>query len=525
MKYVTRVLVGLLASLVAAPALAGEPDEPTGQVETVTPGGELIINMNKWARPGSGKNTGLIVWYTWEGKAKRRATVIDGNSLWMVRFADRPEVGKQGTIEYAFTFELSAEERAKLNAGATKIDGQNAKYFVAVAELWTKLNASEKALEGAPSDKKKQAARDAAKAAFDEQHEKAFGTLKAAIADLGAFTDEKGTPAEEIILKALGFEKDAKSSTGWKPKSSVWAAQTKSFETHAGANRDGRDEAVGKIKNSDGADNKCILAAEANAADLKADVEGIEACVAEIKKARSAVTAAADAVADAAKAHKANPNADTLRALESALNDGLAFALFGVSDIHHDGLKALVNHVALGFWAHQEAARLSKLTEKIKQTRITLKSSAQATDILKQEGERRNFDVASGVVYVTELDEWVVPLMVAWCPWGCHRPDAGFEGVENWVSIDLGMRVSMIDSGNQIDPRHDTDTVSPMIGVSLNPSSFFRFSVGRYVFNNAQTHDWNGSLYAGVTMDMVRLAEVSKLVGLGEPPKPKIQAK
>lgn len=532
-----RSFAGLaLATLLAASqgrAATSSDDPPSAVVETSTPAGELLLSIRKWVRSDRGRNNGLIVWYQWEDKAKRRANVIDSSSSeWLVRFADRPEVGKQGNVEYTYVFELSAEQRALLEKTVRGFEQRVVEYSIAIADPWTKLERSEDGLRATPNDAPTKQTRDEARAAFEEVHAKEFAALAKALEPLSEYTDREGNPAATVMLKAVGFEPDPASAAPWKPSraSSIFAANhTRAEFEMAREGKAWRDERP-TVPDTD----PCFDATQERA-DIAEDVSAAVKCSAALKAELPNVQELVNAQTELSKLDVAlaalsaqvdDTNVEKVNLARSAFAAELDAATQHVdldAQTHARALKALVHHMRLLRARQQGGQTLQRLQALLEETRRKVTISADARDILKQEGSRRDFDIASGLVYVAELDEWVVPMLVAWCPWGCHRPESGFDDFRNMWSVDAGFRVRTLDSGATIDRRHDTGTASLMLGLSLNPASFFRLSVGDYIFNNSQTRNWNSRLYFGFSMDLVRLAEVSKLVGLGEPPKPKIE--
>ena len=492
------------------------------------------MNIRKWARSDRGKNKGLIVWYAWEGKAKRKATVFDASGYWSVRFADRPDVAKQGTIEYTYVFELGDADKKTLEDATVAFKSKSAIYAASVAEAQRNAIATEAEAKADPNDVTKLAASNKAKLDLQSLHSKEFPDVISALAPLDGFTDDEGNAAKDVLLRAAGFEPDSASNNGWKPShlSAVFAAKTAQEDTKIDTAKQAQGIALAALSGADA----CVTAAKSAPATTETDAAGYTTCSIQLRAALAPEASFPSALAaltildTQVAAFKANPNEATLRAVTSARSNLGASVVApnptppAASSNPLNAIKALVNHMTVSVVESQATARRKDtLSAKIDETRLTLSTAERATDILKQEGSRRDFDVASGVVYVADLDEWVVPTFIAWCPWGCHRPDAGFDRFRNWFSVDAGLRTTMIDSGSKVDPRHDTGTVSPMLGVSLNPASFFRASVGSYYFNNKESGNWNFRPYFGITLDIVRLGEITKLIGLGDPPTPKLE--
>lgn len=522
-----RATFAALLALLQTPAVLAE-EKPAGKVQLATVGGQLVISINKWVRADRGENTGLIVWYEWEGQERGRGEVTKGSTDWSVRFPTRPEVGKTGTIEYTFVFAMNKTNERQLEDATADFKAKSAVYVSNVAQGYADWLRAESAAKTAPEDAAKQEDKTAKAAALDALHAKEFPAVLTSLAPLKDFTDDSGTPARDVLLEAAGFEKvEGKDTWRINRAAAAFASATAAEDTAKSQATKAVAEALTALKSTDA----CSTAAKAEPRTVESDVATYTACrsILATKLANDAQKSALAELTTAIDAFKSSPSEATLAEVKEkrkGLGKALSASTPPVDEEAESGIKVAVNDLELRLVTEvQHQKRLDALKAKVDQVRVTLKSSQRAEEILKLEGTRRNFDIASGITYVAELDEWVVPIFVSWCPWGCQRPDAGFDAPKHHFSLDLGLRTAMVDKGRQIDPRHDHGTVSPMLGASWNPASFVRGSAGAYYFMNAQTDDWNVRPYVGVTLDLVRLAEVTQLVGLGEPPKPKLEQK
>lgn len=176
-------------------------------------------------------------------------------------------------------------------------------------------------------------------------------------------------------------------------------------------------------------------------------------------------------------------------------------------------------------WATQRQSQiyleqqlLAELTGEIDRIVVELTQEQSGKVLIKKSAERRYWDVATGAVYVGDLEDVLTPVMIAFCPVGCLRKgEHMFEWSANlgraW-SLDIGTRVGVWD--NDTDPRH-LDRPSFLVGASVNPFYFFRGSAGMYAFDNAQTGDWNRAWYVGATINLIHAADFLGPLGLSPP--------
>jgi hypothetical protein len=130
------------------------------------------------------------------------------------------------------------------------------------------------------------------------------------------------------------------------------------------------------------------------------------------------------------------------------------------------------------------------------------------------------------VVYVSGIDEYVMPVVIAVCPFGgCMR---GTENVFTdksvsrlrTLSFDFGVRATTL---NRTDPR-DKGGTAFLTGLSWNPIAFVRLSAGEYFFENTLTTNKNTGMYVGITLNVLEAAGVLGALGLTTPAAPVLVA-
>jgi hypothetical protein len=174
------------------------------------------------------------------------------------------------------------------------------------------------------------------------------------------------------------------------------------------------------------------------------------------------------------------------------------------------------------------ASVIAPLAANIDAVAVELSQAQLASVLLEQGGERRWYEASTGVVYVYEIGDVVMPLMFSYCPLGdgCLRKGKRFwdESASIWQTFTLDLGVKATTLGTE-DPRHVKQT-GLLGGFSWNPFYFVRLSAGAYFFENAQRQrSWNARPYAGLTFDVLHAAELLGFVGLGVPEAPKAKSK
>jgi hypothetical protein len=114
----------------------------------------------------------------------------------------------------------------------------------------------------------------------------------------------------------------------------------------------------------------------------------------------------------------------------------------------------------------------------------------------------------------------VMPTLVAVCAWeGClASTEVAWNAKNGWgraVSFDAGIRVKTLDTQD----RRQSDKLSFLIGLSVNPVSVFRVSAGVYMFENAQakadgSQAWNATGYVGLTVNVLNAADILSGIAL-----------
>ena len=166
-------------------------------------------------------------------------------------------------------------------------------------------------------------------------------------------------------------------------------------------------------------------------------------------------------------------------------------------------------------WAKRELEMLAEIDTALESTT----RQEIGSTLLEGAAQPRRYDIATGVIYVAGLHDAVVPMLITICGWeGCLAPDDVFwdaaHGFGRAWSLDAGIRAKTLDTQ---DPRQG-DTISFALGLSFNPVTVLRFSMGLYAFENAANHEhhWNMQPYIGVTFNVLNAASLLGGLGLGE---------
>ncbi|MEL6342475.1 MAG: hypothetical protein AAFV53_05040 [Myxococcota bacterium] len=132
-------------------------------------------------------------------------------------------------------------------------------------------------------------------------------------------------------------------------------------------------------------------------------------------------------------------------------------------------------------------------------------------------GEARYFDLTTGMVYVGQLDDVVVPYQISLCPFGCIRERRAFwwsgRDALSAFSVDLGRSFSTVGTeDNRVEGQPNV-----MAGASYGVLPILRVGGGAFFFENKNTDQWERSWYAGISIDIGQASEIFKPFGLTLP--------
>lgn len=164
--------------------------------------------------------------------------------------------------------------------------------------------------------------------------------------------------------------------------------------------------------------------------------------------------------------------------------------------------------------------RFEFLFESSTNDRLTITRQTGSVTIALQ--TPRWWEVTTGVVFVGDLKNFVVPLQIAICPFdsqGCSREPvalAGARPLSSWlssVSLDLGIRVQTLGTP---DPRN-AGPLHFLLGASWNPFYFVRASGGAYIYEDAVSKKAEVTGYVGIGVNIQQAVEFLGALNLGAP--------
>lgn len=501
----------------ATPNTASSPPEPK---EPQLAGDGFFMDVPKWTPPDAGNAKGLRASYRWGTGEQRSIRASDGGDYWRLVFQDKPRPSDIARVELHYEYELSKIDIAKIDAAVTAV-----------------VDEAEKAVNAAALSTDQ-------KTPLADRIAVGSSTIVRAAKPLDAFTAADGTKGSSVVLKALGFKQ--RDDGSWEPTGDGLKALVRLAEEHVRANTKRleaeRDDAQTRLSKVAATASEAACAAAVNGASAKGDdpAKVTTECAAAIKSAIDARVAALPKTATAdevkaltglqtwaaklvAKAPAITTSADADEDVSEARAELARDASVKNSYSFHafDYGRAAVKLAAA---KAVNAASIGKLKGELRTRVETLQSDRPGSVVLQENGEKRIYDVSTGVVYVAGLDDTVVPILISVCPvpGGClHKGEAFFDSpttAARGLSVDLGVRAQTLDKS---DPRN-SGALAFLLGASWNPLFFVRVSGGLYNFENAQTDNWNVAGYVGATVNVLQAAELLGVVGLGTPSAPKI---
>ncbi|HEY8944291.1 MAG TPA: hypothetical protein VIM73_08510 [Polyangiaceae bacterium] len=469
----------------------------------------------------------LRVSYAWSG-SKGEVNAVSAGGSWRVNFPDKPKPDEVASLELEYTFPLSDAEK---NIVREK--------FRTVARVYIDAAVAASAEIDEPT-------------AFQEELTARLQALAPLLNDLKKYGNSEKTGGG-VTLDELGLTRTAGGDIALAP-----AGTKRLFElaSQHSAERDWSrlEEKIwtklprgaacqGKTLNRDAPQPELTAVldacfAELNAA-LKAAAEAYAAAVPEVRSAETNLKQAWDAfeVARVDLAKLPSPVSQSVREGDTPGETTLAVRLGTVTDTYQGLVDAArkqgarvpafgpdelpsfnATRWAMLRWGLNERLKASTdpIANALTQRTLTLTQQQLGSVLLERSAVRRYWDVATGTVYIGEVDDTAIPAMLAFCPATCLRRGEtmwgnDFQRFANGLSFDVGARVGVYDKNT--DARH-LDRPGFFVGGSLNPFYFFRASAGMYMFENAQTERWNQTWYVGATINVVHAAEMLGPLGL-----------
>lgn len=522
------------ASAAAIPA-------PKAREPKATDSGGFTLTYPTWeGLPEHGTQKGLVARYTWGGNPERvsvaESKTEDGKTVWVLTFPDQPRPKETSPLKLFWLFGLKPGSQEAIRAAVDDILKDT---FQAVIE------ASDR--DEAKRNKK-----------FEDaivQLQTKTG-LATAIATLSRYADASGNNGLTVLLTKLGLEQ---TKEGWKltraglerlvrvsrkiPRTSDAQFFQKAMDRYQNdldkvaaepsektcESRQSDFKAANTEANARAALQACVPALagiiQKRAKDLDQQVkeydlqESQEKNPARLQQLRQK-KASRDKNADSSK--KLTSQAEALaKAFEQSAQGtpdyDLDSAVAGLDPAPYSYNAAAIDSL---FLQKEQAesdkqAELSALSSDITGTlEETLSNEVTSTSITGADRPRR-YDVSTGAVFVTGLQDWVVPTFISMClSHGCLKPDevswTAPRGGLRMISLDVGVRTKTLDTQDA----RQSDKVSFLFGASLNPLSVLRVSGGMYTFENAQTKNWNARPYVGFTLNILNAAELLGNLGL-----------
>jgi hypothetical protein len=489
-------------------------DKEFGNAKTSSlEGGAFQLEVPVWKpKTHAGPPTALLAKYEWSGKGERTASAVRVTTkgkpdTWRISFPDQPKPDELARITLFYTFELTpADQKLLRDATAGLID----------------------AVTDAAAD-----AADQDDGNFVERFTQTSRALAASAhaKTLRQYGDEAGNDGLTLVLQQLGIT--LRPEGGWgltvQARESLVAHSSDELLNRVGA-QNAADAMVGLLERmnratpSAAALARCSLGDDPSKLDTETAKQAIVGCASLLEaELRRAAEGEADAekkalLLDAANALKAaapqgapavlaarKSKLSKVARVVPAIRDGFAYnatlyALYVTDKTDKDAA-----------WNQRVEQLKSRITALVEQT-----SRVEVGSLLVAGGvQPRRYDIATGAVFVSGIKDIVTPMLISICPAaGCLEQDeVAWSAPMGWwraLSVDAGIRVKTLDTQDA----RQSDTLSFLLGVSYNPVTVLRISVGGYAFENAQERKhWNLVPYTGITFNILNAAEL--LGGLG----------
>ncbi|MEY2936798.1 MAG: hypothetical protein RL033_7547 [Pseudomonadota bacterium] len=513
------LLLWSLPAFAQAPASPAETNEPTptrtdkgldSAQTTALEGGAFYLEVPVW-KPKSheGKPLGLSARFEWGDKGERTVEAARPSAdaeQWRLTFPDQPKPDELARITLTYAFELTLEDHATLQTSTSEL-----------------------------IDTVLQTVADAASAdegAFAERFSQASAALASAVPakTLRQYGDGSGNDGLTVVLQQLGITLGADGSWVLNAVARENLVQLASATvTFRDAGRD-ITEAMAPLltklkaaKPSADQLSKCSLGDEPSKLDIEKARQAIGGCGALLE---AELRASAD-TAEAATKVFLQQAADELHAALAQGPDavmqvrdrkfaGAARRAPALADTYAYNATELAIYSARrdskdAAWIAQLDKLKSRITAAVERTsRVEIGALLVAGGV-----QPRRYDIATGAVFAAGIKDVVVPLLISICPAaGCLKQnEVAWSAPWGWlraISADAGIRAKTLDTQ---DPRQ-SDKLSFLLGLSYNPVTVLRVSLGGYAFENAQGRkSWNVVPYVGITFNVLNAAEL--LGGLG----------
>ena len=521
-------------------ALAADADEtrppPEAPDSTALSGGGFALDFKIWKDGKHGEPQALSVTYEWGTAGPRIARAQRQNDRWHVEFPDQPQPNEQASLQLRYSFSLSEKDKATVTAAAVRLE---AAILAAVGQAGDKVKppvastpaTSTPAAVGAPSTATTETTTESPPAptppADSGAQTLAFNAAFSELArpmsvssdaeTLRRYGTSSGQDGLSFVLEQLGIQVGAGGEWTIGPDASANLSgaakrlrlrQTGAFIESLGIALEEKTASAEEKECAGAVPTGSPSAAQATAVLRKCAVT-LEALAKKLRVDDVAAAAAAAVVA-AAQADPPSPDLVNLH-LNKIRNPALSGAY------SYSAVKAASGALrALAGQAKQES-RDAAILKGLEQAFENGSRVEDGATLIEGAAQPRRYDVATGVVFVSGIQDIVVPTLISICPAaGCLKAnEVSWKGKNNWLralSLDAGVRVKTLDTQD----RRQSDKLSFLTGLSYNPVSVLRVSGGFYWFENAQSHNWTGQPYVGVTFNVLNAAEILGSLGLGD---------
>jgi hypothetical protein len=562
-------VLAVLGTMLGSAAADEHPKTDAPEVSKLANGG-FALDFEIWRPAGKGEPRSLEITYTWGGTTNTLVASRQ-NDRWHAEFPTQPASNEQAKLLLRYSFDLSDGDRKRINAAETTL----------VAAI---LNAIDKASEIDIGARKAANAANAKAAAEKAEAEKAVvkeaENLAKATADLAKA--KEGTDKEALVTAASNLEKAKTADEAARARlaAAIQAAEkpvvpavkfgsnfaassraiaesdeARTLKEYGTADQDGLSLLLERLGIAEGKsgweldpEKKELLARNSSdwvGTDTDSyadDIEDAAKALAPLKSEKECVVppeptklsqAQAQALLEACvrvlgeqPAARVAPLSEDLKAVLTETGEsrgmrtdnvlrsslGKSYAAWAVRLAERTLLRAEVR-----------PNRAKVLEDLLKGLDTAFAENGWEKDgatLIKGAAKPRRYDIATGALYVPQLEDVIVPTLISICAWeGCLDPtEVAWDAPHGWgraFSIDAGVRLKTL--GTQ--DRRQSDTISFFMGLSVNPVSVLRVSGGMYAFENAQRNDdgdhpWQFVPYVGVTLNVLNAATLLGSLGL-----------
>jgi hypothetical protein len=520
-RWIASLAIFLAMSGLVNGAFAGEggganpPSDPPDS--TALSGGGFALDFKIWKHSRHGEPKALSVTYKWGSAGQRTARAQRQNARWHVEFPDQPEPNEQASLQLRYSFALSEEDKTTVRRAATQLEAAILSAINQASDKAAKPSTAAAPAEAAPATTPATDA-ELAPVASDPAFNAAFTDLARALATssdaetLRSYGTSSGEDGLSFVLEQLGVHVGS---------GNVWTLDEQSA---------GRLIPVAKLHRRQGTSNPVApldLEGKKGTPEEQPCADAIPTGSPTVEAATTVLRKCAKALEGLAKTQKVDEAAasELVTATQSTppvlylvnqasnkMRDKTIRGSYSFTAVQaaSESLRSLETQAAQG---EHDAGLLKGIDQAFEQgSRVE-----DGATLIEGAAQPRRYDVATGIVFVGGIQDIVVPTLISICPSaGCLTAnEVSWKGKRSWLralSFDAGVRVKTLDTQD----RRQSDKLSFLTGLSYNAASVLRLSGGFYWFENAQTKNWTGQPYVGVTLNVLNAAEILGSLGLGD---------